>query len=258
MKIFLATLESETATINKLISNVKRLKWNLMSYFVIRKNKQSSWEKIINISDKILIDSGAFSFQRGNGKVDFYKYTNEYANWIVKNDRQNIIGFFEMDIDNIVGYDEVLKYREILESASKKIIPVWHKNRGITEYTKMCQNYSGKIVAISGPNKEILDDQYILFLKEAWKYNCRLHGLGITDKKVLNKVPFDYCDSCSWRQDAIHGRIGNYKINRKLYKTKHHSDWKLLGYLEWMKIQEHYYKKWRYLDEQNARQFNFA
>ena len=42
-----------------------------------------------------------------------------------------------MDVDNIIGYEKVLELRKILLEATDKIIPVWHKNRGIDEFKKM-------------------------------------------------------------------------------------------------------------------------
>ena len=134
-----------------------------------------------------MIDSGAHSFQKGK-KVDWIKYTYEYADFIKKFDTPNVVGYFEMDVDNIIGYDKVLELRKILESVSDKIIPVWHKNRGIEEFKKMCQEYAGKIIAITGfKNEDIKDEQYLMFLKYAKKFNCKVHCLGMTRKKYLTK-----------------------------------------------------------------------
>ena len=66
-------------------------------------------------------------------------------------------------------YPEILsseQLRKILQSVSNKIIPVWHKNRGIDEYEKMCSEFAGKVIAISGfKNEDITDNQYLMFLK---------------------------------------------------------------------------------------------
>lgn len=105
-----------------------------MSYYYIRKQKDLA-ELVRNNSKEILIDSGAHSFQKGT-KVDWIEYTKQYAEFIKDFDKPNVIGYFEMDIDNIIGYDKVLELRKILEKVSNKIIPVWHKNRGIDEFKK--------------------------------------------------------------------------------------------------------------------------
>ena len=209
MKIFLSALENaQTAGKNAkpvakfLIEKGIKMKYNLMSFFYIKSKLQLA-NFIRDNTQEILIDSGAHSFQKGK-KVDWVEYTKQYADFIKGFDRPNVVGYFEMDVDNIIGYDKVLELRKILENVSDKIITVWHKNRGIYEFKKMCKDYSGKVIAITGfKNEDIKDEQYIMFLKYAKKYNCKVHCLGMTRAKILDKVPFDYVDSSSWVQSSI-------------------------------------------------------
>lgn len=134
MKIFLSALENGATCSNSkkplaqyLLEKGVKFKYNLMSYYYI-KNKNDLATLIRDNSEEILIDSGAHSFQFGK-KVDWLKYTQEYAEFIKNYDKPNVIGYFEMDIDNIIGYGKVLELRKILEKVSNKIIPVWHPNR---------------------------------------------------------------------------------------------------------------------------------
>ncbi len=251
MKVFLSALENGSTCYNSkkslaqfLLENKIQFNYNLMSYFYI-KNKKELAELIRNNSKEILIDSGAHSFQKGK-KVDWVEYTKQYAEFIKEFDKPNVIGYFEMDVDNIIGYDKVLELRKILESASNKIIPVWHKNRGIEEFKKMCHDYQNKVIAITGfKNEDIKDEQYLMFLKYAKKYNCKVHCLGMTRKKVLDKVPFDYVDSSSWKQSGIFGRIdGKGKVTKKFSKEKREIVF-MENYKIGIKMQEYYYKKWR-------------
>lgn len=251
MKIFLSAIENTTSSKNAGVVNMAELivkkgikmKYNLMSFFYIKKRMQLA-TFIRDNTDEILIDSGAHSFQKGQ-KVDWLEYTKKYAEFIKEFDRPNVIGYFEMDVDNIIGYDKVLELRKLLEQVSNKIIPVWHKNRGIEEYKKMCRDYAGKVVAITGfKNEDIQDHQYLMFLKYAKKYNCRVHCLGMTRKKVLDKVPFDYVDSSSWVQASIFGRIGNGKVTKEFSKNNRERVF-LENYKEAKKMQDYYYDKWR-------------
>lgn len=240
MKIFLSGLEAggEFWDIDRCF---KSYKWMLLSFYYL---KQDIFEQIRDKSELILIDSGAHSFQKGKA-VDWVKYTEQYAEWIQKNDCKKIVGYFEMDVDNIIGYDKVLELRKILESVSDKIIPVWHKNRGIDEYKKMCHDYAEKIIAVTGfKNADIKDEQYPMFLKYAKKYNCKVHCLGMTRKKMLNKVPFDYADSSSWKQQAIYGRVGEKKVSKEFSKQKR---WAVMvaSLRNAMDMQSYYYEKWR-------------
>lgn len=251
MKIFLSAIENTTSSKNAGVVNMAelivkkgiRMKYNLMSFFYIKQRMQLA-TFIRDNTDEILIDSGAHSFQKGK-KVDWLEYTKKYTEFIKEFDRPNVIGYFEMDVDNIIGYDKVLELRKLLEQVSNKIIPVWHKNRGIEEYKKMCRDYAGKVVAITGfKNEDIQDHQYLMFLKYAKKYNCRVHCLGMTRKKVLDKVPSDYVDSSSWVQASIFGRIGNGKVTKEFSKNNRERVF-LENYKEAKKMQDYYYNKWR-------------
>ena len=240
MKVFLSALEGNLDVAKR----IGKMEYNLMSFYGIRKNIKTA-VYIRDNSKEIMIDSGAFSFQRGK-KVDWEAYTKEYAEFIQKFDRPNVVGYFEMDVDNIIGYDKVLGLRKMLEKVTDKVIPVWHKNRGIEEYKKMCRDYAGKVVAITGfKNEDIKDEQYILFLKYAKKYNCRLHCLGMTRKNILDKVPFDYVDSSSWLQEGVYGRITNKgKVTKEFSKIKRNEIF-VENYKRAMNIQKYYYHKWK-------------
>jgi len=196
----------------------------------------------------LLVDSGAHSFQKGL-KVDWEKYTDEYAEFIKMFDRPNVLGFFEMDIDVIVGYPRVLLLRKKLLKVSDKIIPVWHKDRGIKEFNSMCQEFRGRIVAISGfKNEDIRDEQYLMFLKRAKKYGCKMHCLGMTRRKILDKVPFDFVDSSSWRQRMIFARIGNRKVDSDWMRLKQNRDLvELENYKDGLAMQIEYEDKWRHM-----------
>lgn len=246
MKIFLSALE------NSRTFDLFKMKYNLMSYYYITKNRKDFIDNVIKYSDLILIDSGAHSFQKGK-KVNWVEYTKEYAKWIKENDTDKILGYFEMDIDPAgYSYEFVLELRNILENVSDKIIPVWHKNRGIEDYINMCKKYTGKIIAITGfKNEDIKDEQYINFLRVAWKYNCKVHCLGMTRTKILNKVPFDFVDSSSWRQNAVYGNIvkGKKLIRERDMTTEQKKLAYKLAYLKGMKMQEYYEKRWSHIDK---------
>ncbi len=118
MKIFLISLENGS---KELIEQRQHFRWNLISYYYSRKANYKLAETIRDKSELILVDSGAHTLQKGT-KVDYLKYTYEYAEFIKHFDRPNVIGYFEMDVDNILGYEKILELRKILEGVSSKII----------------------------------------------------------------------------------------------------------------------------------------
>lgn len=153
-----------------------------------------------------------------------------------------------MDIDPAGhSYDFVKKLRKTLTNASNKIIPVWHKNRGIKDFKDMCKNpiHKDRIIAITGfKDQDIKDNQYINFVKYAHLHGCKVHCLGMTRRKILDKVPFDYVDSSSWKQQGIFGKVGNEKVSKQ-YSKNNSSQIFLRNYAKGMKMQEEYEFKWR-------------
>lgn len=242
MKIFLSSLENNTAR----LSELGPMRYNLISYYYGR-HREERVRGIIQNSERILIDSGAHTFQKGR-HVDWEQYTEEYAEWIRMHDCDKIIGYFEMDVDNVIGYPRVLELRQQLEQVTDKIIPVWHKNRGIQDFKDMCRQYRGKIVAITGfKNEDIRDDQYFHFLKYAWSYGCRVHCLGMTRKKILDKVPFDYVDSSTWTQSVLYGRLDGRKLRNAETvderRAMRQRQWEA-SYLSAKQMQEYYEQRW--------------
>lgn len=221
--------------------------YNLMSYYYIPKNPKRA-QGIIAQSERIMIDSGAHTFQKGKTKLNWEEYTESYARFIRENDCDKIVGYFEMDVDKVIGLERVIKLRRRLEQETDKVIPVWHKGRGIENFYRMCEEYSGRVVAITGfKNEDIKDDQYAQFLKIAWQHNCRVHCLGMTRKDILKKVPFDYVDSSSWTQGVLYGRLGSRKLKNEDTAEKRavmrQRQWEA-AYKEAMKMQEYYERYW--------------
>lgn len=215
---------------------------NLVSYYYLRTPKQQSlWEGVQEVSRNILVDSGAHSFQHG-AKVDWDDFIKNYIKFINKYDSENIKGYFELDVDNILEYSRILEFRDALEDVSDKIIPVWHKNRGIQDFKDMCEKYD----YVSIPcikNMDIQDKQFIHFVKYAHKCGCKIHGLGLTRKKILNVVPFDSVDSSSWSRQFTFATYNNSKVDSEYFR-ENVKPLQYGSYLRWMKFQEKYFDKW--------------
>ena len=218
MRVFLSALESKPSNaLDKCLKENIKIPYVLVSYYYIQKDKHNleNFLKCLKVSKFVLVDSGAHTFQQGK-TVDWENYTKQYAEFIKKYDCPKILGYFEMYADVIIGYERVKKLRRILEKATDKIIPVWHKGRGLEEYKKMCHETKGPIVSVTGfSGTEIRDDQYGIFLKYAWKCGKKVHCLGMTRKKVLDKVPFDFVDSSSWRMQANFGGLKRWSPGKK-------------------------------------------
>jgi len=140
-------------------------------------------------------------------KLDWDRYTEQYAEFIVHN---NVKHFIELDIDVVVGLKEVERLRSKLEHLTgQKSIPVWHKSRGKEYFVDMCKEYD--YVAIGGyANKEIpqakFEAAFPWFINTAHEYKAKIHGLGYTSCANLRKYHFDSVDSTAW----LYGNLGGY------------------------------------------------
>ena len=237
-KIFLASIDIHSKYLLPLFNRLNQLYFNLFSFYYLNSPKaKENYLKVTNKSINTLVDSGAHSFQKGT-KVNYDKFLKEYINFIEKTDNPKCLGYFELDVDNIIGYDKVLEYRQELEEVSNKIIPVWHKNRGIKDFKEMCREYN--YVSISGwKNEDIFDNQFKLFVNYAHHHHSKIHGLGLTRFKVLKSVPFDSVDSSSWTQMLRFRNIDGKYISKEYANTQKHS-FEQLCYSKWMKIQREY------------------
>ena len=205
-------------------------------------------EKAIPYMKGFLLDSGAFTFFSSpkHSNVVWDDYVERYADFIVRN---NVGRFFELDIDSLVGYDEVLRLRSRLTKlAGKPPIPVWHKSRGIEEFYRMCDEFD--YVAIGGiVSGEIRRRDYAafpMFIREAHKRGAQIHGLGFTNLKGLERYHFDSVDSTAWTTGNRFGSVYRFdgRTMRKFDKAQGQrlADAKavaLNNFTEWVKFQRY-------------------
>lgn len=125
-------------------------------YYITEKD-----EPLIHKYKDFLLDSGAFTFMSDSKtSIDWDEYVERYAGFINKHDIEH---FFELDIDILVGINEVERLRYKLERlTNRQCIPVWHKSRGKDYWLKMVKDYD--YVAIGGiASKEIKPSEYKYF-----------------------------------------------------------------------------------------------
>lgn len=174
--------------------------------------------------NRFILDSGAFSFITSlkNKKLNWQQYVIDYGNFVKQHDIKH---FFELDIDPIVGLKEVERLRGLLEeTAERQCIPVWHKSRGLDYWGKMCRQYN--YVAIGGiVTQEIKRSEYDVFyplLKIAKENNCKVHGLGFTNLKGMEKYKFHSVDSTSWLSGNKFGAV--YLFDGKTMQKQNKKD----------------------------------
>lgn len=208
---------------------------------------EPEFEEYIPKTKDFILDSGAFSFLKGQTNPDFSHYTGEYIDFI---NRNHIDKFMELDIDAIKGINYVEKLRNRIEAKTgRQCTPVWHRSRGMDYFKGLCRDYS--YVAIGGlAIKDIKRNEYqklIPMVNYAHSQGCKIHGLGFTNIPWLSKIHWDSVDSTNWncgaryatayRFDPVKGTIITIKRpenKRGLYKklNKHNIQ-------EWLKFQRY-------------------
>ena len=243
MKLYLAGVAPwrENGLYNEAIH--KHKPYILESYYYV----DDVTEKLLEYYGDFMLDSGAFTFmQNSKSHLNWDEYIERYAAFVRRN---NVNKFFELDIDSVVGYEQVKKYRKRLEKLSgKRCIPVWHKSRGVQEFKRMCDEYD--YVAIGGiVSKEIRPEHYKILpnmINEAHSRKAKIHGLGFTSLKWLEVCKFDSVDSTAWTTGNRFGFV--YKFNGRTMtkidcpKGKRLADSRkvaLINYIEWLKFQKY-------------------
>ena len=211
-------------------------------------------EKFIPRFGKFLLDSGAFTYvgTRKDARVDWIDYVDRYADFI---NRNNVDLFFELDIDKLIGYRDVLKLRKRLEmKTGKQCIPVWHKTRGKDDFINMCKEYPyvsiGGLVGAGGAGATAysasLQKYFPWFIDTAHKHGAKIHALGFTNLKGLEKYHFDSVDSTSWtsgnRFGVVHVFTGKTMIQKKRKPNErmvNTHELALYNFNEWVKFQRY-------------------
>ena len=165
-------------------------KYMLQTFWDMRKKKDSDVRYIISSCEKILLDSGAFTFMNSGKKVHWKTYVNEYIEFINTYDIQN---FIELDLYGVLGVEMTEKIRRYIEHyTGKKPIPVYHGTLPVSYFRMLCQNYQYVAISATGTiesskwtkNKKILKQ----IIRIGHSYGTKLHGLGYTKLENLNNL----------------------------------------------------------------------
>lgn len=238
MRVYLAGVLNRLRILKQ--HGIKSSKYNLTTYLEVRSKSSDLWEELVDFSSAVIVDSGAHSFQRGK-KVDWDRFTDEYADWISRSDCDKVVGYFEMDIDNILGIDAVLKLRARLLQASSKIIPVWHKSYTYEGFESLCADKSFEFVSVSGfKNEDIKDGDFPLFVKTAHRQQKKIHGLGITRRAVLSAAKFDSVDSSTWLDVSRFGYINPFPSWKPSRFNGSAEDGVVLSFKHWLNWQKYW------------------
>ena len=204
---------------------------------------------IIPNAKDFLLDSGAFTFMQGKGHTDWNEYLERYADFI---NRNRIKHFFELDIDSVVGYEEVKRLRRNLERLTgRQPIPVWHNNRGKDEFERHAKEYPyvaiGGLVAVGKAEyARKLWKFFPWFINTAHENGAKIHALGFTSLDGITQYHFDSVDSTAWTTGNRFGFVYKFdgRTMKKIdvpegYRLNNPKKVALINYTEWIKFQKY-------------------
>ena len=227
----------------------------LESFYYIR-----DWQyPMISRCKSFMLDSGAFSFLQSKKGANWVEYVDRFADFVVEH---NIHLFFELDIDPIIGYKQVIALRNRLEARTgRQCIPVWHKSRGKQAFVDMCRDY--EYVSIGGiVTREITRREYKVFnplCDIAHEHGAKIHGLGFTNTDLAT-YHFDSVDSTGWIYGNRSGFLFQFdgSIMTKIHRPAGHRlkarEVAVHNFWEWVKMGE-YLETNVYLAGQSSRRF---
>ena len=176
----------------------------LESYHYIAKGRYA--EKMRKAGDRVFLDSGAFSsFSLGvNVNIE------AYAEFVKGN--QDIIEMASV-LDAIGDPEGTYHNQNTMEKLGAEVLPCFHYGEPWSLCEYYLNNYEyitiGGMVPIANVKLEPwLDELWGVILTDKDGYSrAKVHGFGLTSKKLMAKYPWYSCDSSSWIQYSANGVI---------------------------------------------------
>ena len=217
MKLFLAGSEPANFRLEFKKANIKRI---LFSFFYINKTVEN-FNLIQSQFSHIFIDSGGFSARTKGKEINVEEYAN-YLKMVEANKKPGIdLVYANLDLADTEG---TLRNQKYLEGQGLTPIPVYHASELFDGDTKTFFDYIEKYdyIAIGGvvscgySHEQIT--HYLNFIFKHTKNKVKVHGFGITNKKIIRQYPFYSVDSTSWQQGMRYG--GTVDIRGKSVSLK--------------------------------------
>lgn len=209
MKMFFAGLDG-SETINTVLRGcgvVNRLE----SYFGLE-------PKPMSVFPNMMLDSGGFSARRRNVTISVEKYA-EYIN------TNKVKIAFELDTNDVKETAFNLDF--LVKNTKAKIIPIYHysdwADSGTELLDRLMKNFDyigiGGLAKTSIKNKGEEVDNFLKTVFYRTQMKVKVHGLGITGKKLLERFPFYSVDSTSWQHHSRYGATAfryNHKVSKQI------------------------------------------
>jgi hypothetical protein len=173
-----------------------------LSYFNLMRNEK----KIPSYPGKKLLDSGSMSISKSDAVFEVvYESAAEYMSFVNGNIPQvDLVAEFDAQQLTLPVIKQLRSefYNSLPED---KFMPVWHPEYGNEELEELCSSYP--IVGVT--QEDIHGDMtnVPMFSQMIQRYGVKLHGVGITSKKLLEAVRWESVSSTAWLSTTRYGEL---------------------------------------------------
>lgn len=177
-----------------------------LSYVGLQRRTQNSLQGYFPDSQQVFLDSGAYTFNKEESTYGFEDALETAAQYMdfIKENLKYVHMVSEFDARQL-GQEYIEKFRKEFYASlpPDKFMPIWHPENGRDELERLCSSYS--IVGVCQSDIHGDTSHVPLFNSYISRYNVRLHGVGITSKKLLEAVRWDSVSSTSWLSPSMYG-----------------------------------------------------
>ena len=189
--------------------------------YVERPSRKIIQAETKTIYKNLMIDSGAFSvWSRGKViKVEDYGDFIEHS----RKEFHDVKNLYYVNLDVIGNEYLTLKNLEYLEKRGLEVLPVFTYKASFKELDRLIEKYEyvlfGGLVPLRGQTlSDWLDPCFARIMKHYRKTGklLKVHLLGVTREKILQRYPVFSCDSTSWLQVLRYGTSRHTGIEKKM------------------------------------------
>jgi hypothetical protein len=173
-----------------------------LSYFNLMRNEK----RIPDYPGLMLLDSGAMTISKSDAEFDdVYERASEYVSFVKGNiGKVNLIAEFDAQQLTLPVIKQFRSefYNSLPED---KFLPVWHPSYDKEDLEELCSSYP--IVGVTQEDIHGDMSNVPLFNQMISRYGVKLHGVGITSKKILEAVKWTSVSSTAWLSTTRYGEL---------------------------------------------------
>jgi hypothetical protein len=173
-----------------------------LSYINLMRNEK----KIPDYNGDMLLDSGALSISKSDTSFEVaYESAAEYMTFVKDNiGKVNFVTEFDAKQLTLPVIKQLRTefYNSLPED---QFLPVWHPEYGNEELEDLCASYP--FVGVTQEDIHGDMSNVPLFNQMIQRYGVKLHGVGITSKKLLEAVKWTSVSSTAWLSTTRYGEL---------------------------------------------------